>query len=89
MWILNGSVYGPVHQQRGIIFTLSGAGAVIKSSLYIPCNSTINNNTDVMCKVADSTLNNVQISNSSKFTLQGNSSECYSVYFNIIYEVEN
>ena len=35
VWILNGSAYGPVHQQRGITFTLSGAGAVITSTLYI------------------------------------------------------
>ena len=70
MWILNGSAYGPVHQQRGITFTLSGAGTVVTSTLYIPASAT-NNNTEVICKVADSTFFNVQTSNSSNLTVQG------------------
>ena len=69
-WILNGSVYGPVQAQRGIKFTSSGAGAVIKSSLYIPASAT-NNNTEVICKVVDGTFFNVQTSNSSNLTVQG------------------
>ena len=70
MWILNGSGYGPLHQQRGITYTLSGAGATVTSNLYIPARAT-NNNTEVICKVADSTFSNVQYSNSSNLTVQG------------------
>ena len=70
MWKLNGSGYGPVHQQRGITFTLSGDGATVTSTLYIPASAT-NNNTEVICKVADGTLTNVQTSNSSTLTVQG------------------
>ena len=70
VWILNGSGYGPVHQQRGITYSLSGAGATLTSNLYIPASAT-NNNTEVICKVADSTFTNVQTSNSSYLTVQG------------------
>ena len=70
VWILNGSGYGPLHQQRGITFTLSGAGAVVTSNLYIPARAT-NNNTEVICKVVDGTLTNVQTSDSSNLTVQG------------------
>ena len=71
VWILNGIAYGLVHQQRGITFTLSGAGAIVTSTLFIPCNSTSNNNTEVICKVADGTFINVQTSNSSNLSVQG------------------
>ena len=70
VWILNGSTYGPVHQQRGITFTLSGTGAKVTSTLCIPARAT-NNNTKVICKVADGTFSNVQTSNSSNLTVQG------------------
>ena len=71
VWILNGSVYGPVHQQRGITYiTLSGAGATVTSKLYTTASAT-NNNTEVICKVADGTFTNVQTSNSSNLTVQG------------------
>ena len=48
----------------------SGAGATVISTLYIPASAT-NNNTEVMCKVVDGTLTNVQTSNSSYLTVQG------------------
>ena len=69
-WVLNGSAYGQVHEQRGITVTQSGTGATVTSILYIPA-STTNNNTEVICKVADGTFTNVQTSNSSNFTIQG------------------
>ena len=79
MWILNGSVYGPVHAQRGIRYALSwdGSRATVTSNLYIPASAT-NNNTEVMCKVADGTFTNVQTSNSSNLTIQGKSTESYN-----------
>ena len=48
----------------------SGAGATVTSTLYIPARAT-NNNTEVICKVVDGTLTNVQTSNSSYLTVQG------------------
>ena len=71
VWILNGSAYGSVHQQRGITYSLRGAGATITSALFIPSNSTINNNTEVICKVGDGAFTNIQTSNSSNLTVQG------------------
>ena len=77
-WKLNGSGYGPVHQQRGITYTtLSGDGASVTSTLYIPVTLT-NNNTEVFCKVADGTLTNIQTSNQSNLTIQGKSTESYN-----------
>ena len=80
MWILNGSGYGPVHTQRGITYSIRGAGATVTSNLYIPASAT-NNNTEVICKVADSAFSNVQTSNSSKLTVQGKSTESYNHKF--------
>ena len=70
VWVLNGSAYGQVHQQRGITVTQSGTGATVISNLYIPA-SVPNNNTEVICKVTDGNFINIQISNSSSFTIQG------------------
>ena len=70
VWYLNGSAYGPVQAQRGITFTLSGDGATVTSNLYIPASAT-NNNTEVICKVADGNFTNIQYSNPSNFTVQG------------------
>ena len=70
MWILNESVYGPVHAQRGITFTLSGAGATVTSTLYIPARAT-SNNTEVFCKVADGTFTNIQTSGPANLIIQG------------------
>ena len=72
VWILNGSAYCPVHAQIGITYTTlsSGAGATVTTNLYIPASAT-NNNTEVICKVVDGTFTNVQTSNSSNLTVQG------------------
>ena len=76
-WVLNGSAYGQLHQQRGIAVAQSGTGATVTSTLDIQASAT-NNNTEIICKVADGSFTNVQTSNSSIFTVQGKSNESYN-----------
>eukprot|EP00731_Ephydatia_muelleri_P003049 Em0001g3049a len=72
VWMLNGTVYGSNHAQRGIIYvTDPPIGANISSRLIIPSNSTINNGTEVMCKTIDSTLNSILASEPANLILQG------------------
>ena len=50
-WTINGTGYNTGHAQRGITFIIDPpTGTTISSRLIIPSNSTINNNTVVICK---------------------------------------
>eukprot|EP00731_Ephydatia_muelleri_P003008 Em0001g3008a len=70
-WVLNGSSYNQEHRQRGIIVALNPpSGTTTSSSLLVP-SSPANNNTEVICRVIDSTFSNVQTSNTSSITIQG------------------
>ena len=70
-WYLNGSSYNTLHAHMGIrVVPNPPTGTVASSNLYIPSNST-NNNTEVVCKVADSTFNSIQSSVSTNLTIQG------------------
>ena len=70
-WKLNGSSYDTSHEQRGIIAVPNiPTGGVASSSLHIPAISA-NNNTVVVCNIADSTFNNVQSSEPSELFIQG------------------
>ena len=70
-WYLNGSAYNAMHAQMGIIVVpATPTGGVVSSTLYIPSNAT-NNNTEVICKVIDSTFTKVQLSGRAYLTIQG------------------
>ena len=71
-WQLNGSSYNADDRQRGIlVFPNSPTGTLASASLHIPSGAT-NNNTRVTCSVIDSTFTNVQLSETSCLTIQGN-----------------
>ena len=81
-WYLNGAAYNAVHVQLGIrIVPATPTGGVVSSSLYIPARAT-NNNTEVICKVADGTLTNVQTSGPANLTIQGENTivDCVDVW---------
>ena len=76
-WIINGTGYGSKHLQRGITYVIdTPVGAYVSSRLFIPSNSSINNNTEVMCKTIDSTSNIVHMTVPANLTIQG---ECCTI----------
>ena len=71
-WSLNGTGYGTQHAQMGITYVIDPpTGATVSSYLIIPTNSTINNNTQVVCRAADVTFSNVKMSKLANLTIQG------------------
>eukprot|EP00731_Ephydatia_muelleri_P003021 Em0001g3021a len=70
-WVLNGSSYNAEHRQRGIIVALNPPSGTTTSSSLLVLSSPANNNTEVICRVIDSTFSNVQTSNTSSITIQG------------------
>ena len=71
-WQLNGSSYNAEDRQRGIlVFPNSPTGTLASASFHIPSGAT-NNSTRVTCSVIDSAFTNVQLSETSCLTLQGN-----------------
>ena len=71
VWFLNRSGYNAVHVQRGIrVVPATPTGNMVTSSLYIPSNS-INNNTEVICKVIDISFTNIKTSEPANLTVQG------------------
>ena len=76
-WTLNGTGYNIEHAQMGITYVIDPpTGAIVSSHLIVPTNSTINNNTQVICRAADVTFINVLSSRPSNLTIQG---ECWNV----------
>ena len=77
VWTLNGARYGSNHAQRGIrVVTNTPIGDTVSSQLFIPYNSSIHNNTEVMCKTIDFTSNSILASEPANLTLQG---ECCNI----------
>ena len=71
-WSLNGTGYGTKHAQMGITYVIDPPiGASVSSHLIVPSNSTINNNTQVVCRAADVTFSNVLTSLPANLTIQG------------------
>ena len=71
-WIINGTGYGSKHAQRGIrVITDTPIGDTVSSRLFIPSNSSIDNGTEVKCKIIDSTSNSILTSKPANLTLQG------------------
>eukprot|EP00731_Ephydatia_muelleri_P003016 Em0001g3016a len=70
-WMLNGSSYNQEHRQRGIIVALNPPSGTTTSSSLLVLSSPANNNTEVICRVIDSTFSNVQTSDTSSITIQG------------------
>ncbi|KAL5517632.1 hypothetical protein EMCRGX_G003214 [Ephydatia muelleri] len=71
-WTLNGTGYNIEHAQMGITYVIDPpTGDTVSSHLIIPSNSTINNNTQVVCRAADVTFSNVLTSQPSNLTIQG------------------
>ena len=76
-WSLNGTGYGTKHAQMGITYVIDPpTGAIVSSHLIVPTNSTINNNTQVICRTADVTFSNVLTSQPANLTIQG---ECWNI----------
>eukprot|EP00731_Ephydatia_muelleri_P003119 Em0001g3119a len=71
-WSLNGTGYGTVHAQMGITYVIDPpTGDTVSSQLIVPSNSTITNNTQVVCRAADVTFSNVLTSLPTNLTIQG------------------
>ena len=71
-WTLNGTGYNAEHAQRGITFiTDPPTATTISSRLIIPSNSSINNNTVVICKVIDISVPSILTSQPANLTIQG------------------
>ena len=71
-WMLNGTGYGTEHAQMGITYVIDPpTGATVSSHLIVSTNSTINNNTQVICRTADVTFSNVLTSLPANLTIQG------------------
>ncbi|KAL5517598.1 hypothetical protein EMCRGX_G003179 [Ephydatia muelleri] len=71
-WSLNGNGYGTQYAQMGITYVIDPpTGDTVSSRLIVPSNSTINNNTQVVCRAADVTFTNVLISQQTNLTIQG------------------
>eukprot|EP00731_Ephydatia_muelleri_P003047 Em0001g3047a len=71
-WFLNGTGYGAKHAQRGITYVIDPPiGDRVSSRLFIPSNSTINNGTEVKCKIIDSISSIANMSEPANLTLQG------------------
>eukprot|EP00731_Ephydatia_muelleri_P003071 Em0001g3071a len=71
-WMLNGTGYGTEHAQMGITYVIDPpTGDTVSSRLIVPSNSTINNNTQVVCRAADVTFSNVLTSQQTNLTIQG------------------
>ena len=76
-WSLNGTGYGTEHAQMGITYVIDPPTEnTVSSHLIVPSNSTITNNTEVICRTADVTFSNVLTSQPSILTIQG---ECYTI----------
>ena len=71
-WSLNGTGYGREHARMGITYVIDPpTGDTVSSHLIVPSNSTINNNTQVVCRAADVTFSNVLTSLPTNLTIQG------------------
>ena len=71
-WSLNGTGYGTEHARMGITYVIDPpTGDTVTSHLIVPSNSTINNNTQVVCRAADVTFSNVLTSLPANLTIQG------------------
>ncbi|KAL5517644.1 hypothetical protein EMCRGX_G003231 [Ephydatia muelleri] len=71
-WLLNGTGYSTEHAQMGITYVIDPpTGDTVTSHLIVPSNSTINNNTQVVCLAADVTFSNVLTSLPTNLTIQG------------------
>ena len=69
-WYLNGSGYNAINAQMGITVVLATpTGNMVTSSLYIP-SSSINNNTEVFCKVIDICFTNILTSGPADLIIQ-------------------
>ena len=76
-WSLNGTGYSTEHAQMGITYFIDPpTGDTVSSHLIIPSNSTINNNTQVICRAAGVTFSNVLTSLPTNLTIQG---ECCTI----------
>ena len=76
-WTLNGTGYSTHHAQRGITVVIDPpTEATVSSRLSIPSNSTINNNTQVVCRTIDVTFVNSLTSQPANLTIQG---ECCTI----------
>ena len=76
-WMLNGTGYSTVHAQMGIKYVIDPpTGDTVSSHLSVPSNSTINNNTQVICRAADVTFTNILTSEPTNLTIQG---ECCTI----------
>ena len=73
-WYLNGSGYNAaLHVQMGMtVVPATPTGNMVTSSLYIS-SSSINNNTEVFCKVIDISFTNIQTSGPADLIIQGES----------------
>ena len=71
-WLLNGTIYGSKHAQRGITYVIDPPiGDRVSSRLFIPSNSAINNGTEVKCKIIDSISSIANMSEPANLTIQG------------------
>ena len=71
-WSLNGAGYGTQHAQMGITYVIDPPTEdTVSSRFIVPSNSTINNNTQVVCRAADITFTNVLKSQQTNLTIQG------------------
>ncbi|KAL5517616.1 hypothetical protein EMCRGX_G003198 [Ephydatia muelleri] len=71
-WSLNGTGYGAEHAQMGVTYVLDPPTEdTVSSHLIVPSNSTINNNTQVVCRAADVTFSNALTSEPVILTIQG------------------
>ena len=76
-WSLNGTGYDTEHAQMGITYVIDPpTGDTVSSHLIVPSNSTITNNTQVVCRAADVTFSNVLTSLPTNLTIQG---ECCTI----------
>ena len=76
-WSLNGTGYSTNHSQMGITYVFDPpTGDTVSFHLIVPSNSTINNNTQVLCRAADVTFSNVLTSQPANLTIQG---ECCTI----------
>eukprot|EP00731_Ephydatia_muelleri_P003054 Em0001g3054a len=71
-WSLNGTGYGTEYAQMGITYVIDPPTEdTVSSRLIVPSNSTINNNTQVVCRAADVTFSIVLTSLPTNLTIQG------------------
>ena len=70
-WVINGTAYSTSHEKRGITVVINSPDINgITSTAHVQA-SAANNNTELICNVADSSFSNIQTSGPSRLLIQG------------------